>query len=414
MYFSEDIIVNIINDKDKYMLLDILNEYLSYIVINKDTKLETAIEENMIIGYSYPILEKKEEFEEVLLKNMNIIKNSIEKNELINFPVVDQRLLDIGYSTYFIYKNTNYLEKFLYSINKYIVNLTQKQLNYYDNNYTENFSLIIKNFSRIFNYLLEFGNMYKNELEDIIKFIINYIEQYIGGTSDNIINIKSKYVDFGLGGGIAGCLALLVKSARNRIFIKNQEKYINYLIDILEKYKINNKIGMFWSGILDSNLLYQFENFINLKENYSHGSIAIIYILYNAKRLQKSSDEKIYLNELINKSKTPIDDLVLGTPSIEEGYSGLLCLYDSINNIYESDEFLLIKNSLLKEVIKFYNNLIYPTFKKRNIYLDSTIVREKCTFNDYSIYTGNTGIILSLISCFTKVNDDFYKYLGII
>lgn len=419
MSFIKGNIIGVRNDDIKDKLANIFDEYFEDIVRDEDVTFENAVNNNMIISYAYGLFDNQDLLDKVFFNNIGIIRSAIIENIFETRPFIDPYLINTAYSTYFVWKNTKCFEKFLFSLNEYIINLTDGYIDYFYKNSDKldyGFFSLSSGLSGICNYLLEFGSKYQVTIEKIIKILIHIVDEKseINSRIHKQIDMTENYLEFGLRNGISGILSVMVKSYTYGIIIEGQKEAVIDIINALKKFVIYKDNEPYWPGILQLDSKNNFEKNINIKETLGYGSIGIARILYLAGKCLEDEiltafSEKI----IITKSRKIVKEFVLINGSLINGYCGVLCLFDAMDCNEARKSYFNINNELLIEIISLYNKETKSTFELKEIFSIFNRIKEVQILDNYSILEGNSGIILSLLSTFSSANKLFNKYLGI-
>jgi hypothetical protein len=416
---KEKEVVEVLNDDDKNKLVNIFNAYFEDIIQDENITFMKAVTNNMLIGYAYNLLEDSDSWDEILMRNMQIIRDEILKNKLGREIFPDPILIETAYSTYFVWKNTNYFKKFVYSLNEYIVDLTNTYIQYFYENKKDmgyNFFSFSSGLSGICNYLLEFGTEYQKTIENLLEIFV-YITDEETGNSSRItkqIDISKNHLDFGLRNGIGGMLLVMVKAYNNSIVIPGQEKAMHNILYTYRKYAISRDNSIYWPGILKLDSQIDFKEVSNMKETWAYGALAIARVLQLAGNCVQDDDLIDWASKImLNKSRMLPKEFGVMKASLCHGYSGLLCIFDAVHRNDSSIEYFNMSNELLKKIMNLYTNDPRPAFKLKKILLISDRITEVETSDDYTVSEGNTGIMLSLLSAFSTAKQVFYPYMGI-
>ncbi|MEK3660622.1 lanthionine synthetase LanC family protein [Paenibacillus sp. FSL F4-0236] len=416
---KEKEIINVISDDDKNNLVNIFNAYFEDILHDESITFTESVTNNMLIGYAYNLLEYSDLWDEIIMKNMQIIRDEISKNKLGKEVFPDPNLVNTAYSIFFVWKNTNYFKKFVYSFNDYIVDLTNTYIQYfYENkkNIGYNFFSLSSGLSGIGNYLLGFEGEYQAVIEEILKILVFITDEETGNTSriTKQIDIFENHLDFGLRNGIGGFLLVMVKAYNNNIVIPGQKKAMHSIIHTYQQYVVYINNTTYWPGVLKLDSQIDLKDAGNTKETWAYGALAIGRILYLAGQSVQDNDLIDWASNIMqNKSRMFPNEFGVMNASLFNGYSGLLSIFDAIHRNDSSIEYCNMSNELLKKIINLCIKDPQPTFKLKNILLVSERITEVETFDDYTLGEGNTGIILSLVSTFSTAKQILHPYLGI-
>jgi len=404
-WIREKEVTGINSDDDKYKLVALFNEYFDSLIQDDELTFSKAVANNMLIGCSYRILENSELWDEVLMKNMQIIREEVLKNKLGREVFPDPTLINTAFSVYFVWKNTNYFGKFVYSLNNYIIDLTNTYIHYFYENKKSigyNFFSLSFGLTGICNYLLEFGSEYQVIIEEIIKILVY------------VTNEESETLDFSLSNGMGGMLSVMVKAYNNNIVTPGQKEAMDNILSVYQKYAISRDNSTYWPGILKLNSQVDLIEACNMKETWAYGALAIARVIQLA-GICILDEGLIELSSkiILNKSRLLSQEFAVMNASLFSGYSGLLCLFDAISRKDSSIEFYKIKNELLKVIMDSYIKKPRPGFKLKKIHLISERITELEICDNDTINAGNTGIMLSLITSFSAAEQTFYPYMGI-
>lgn len=408
MLFIKENSINVMNLDDKNNLTNILNTYFNQISSTQEVSFQSAVNNTLVIGYAYPILNDHSLWDDILLSNMQVMKDGLMTNIFNNDLSIYDGLLSIGYATYFTYAHTGHFKKFLSSLNNYIVATANDYIQYF---YTCNELLNTEFFSYshgvagICSYLLEFNQDYAPCIKKLLEIIIS-----------NSHNLRSREtLDLGLSNGLAGLLSTLVKAFNKGFCVEGQIQAMHIIVDIYKEFHISRNASIYWTGILTLNACDNLDNMVNFKETLSYGALSIANILFATSICLNDTALTTWCGEiLLNKSRMNPKEFFVSNASLFNGYSGLLCLFSATNCYQSALSYSKITHSLLKHILALYTPLPTPTFKSTKILLSSNRITEHTTLNDYSINDGNTGIIISLLASCSNLDDLFYHYLGIL
>ncbi|MCM3699008.1 lanthionine synthetase LanC family protein [Paenibacillus macerans] len=417
-WFKEKEIASITSEDDRYRLFTILNSFFVHIT-QEETTFAAAVANNMLIGAGYSILENSEFWDEILMRNMQIIREEISRNKLGREAFPDPALIDTAYSVYFVWKNTKYFGKFVNSFNGYIEDVTSNYIQYfYENkqNLGYGFFSLFSGLSGICNYLLEFGDEYQTMIEELLRIFVYITNEESAGSSRimNQVDLTNNSLDFSLSNGIGGILMVMVKAYTNNIVVPEQEQAMNQIIRTYRRYVIRRNNSTYWPGILHFGSQNDFQESGNMKETWAYGALAISRVLHAAGNSIHNADIVEWTNQImLSKGRMPSNEFIVMTPSLSNGYSGLLSLFDAVYRDDPSIVFYKAKNNLLKKIMEFYTDKPEPTFKLKEIILASDRITEVVTLGNNTISHGNIGILLSLVSAFSTATPLFYRYIGI-
>lgn len=416
---NEKEIIKVISDDDNKKLISIFNNYFKYIACDDNITFEKSVTNNMLIGYGYNIFKDKVFWDDILMRNMKIIREEVLKNKLGREVFPDTKLIDTLYSSYFVWRNTGYFEKFIYSLNQYLVDLTHIYIKYfYENkhNVGYNFFSLSSGLASICNYLLEFGYEYQSTIEQLLQIFVSIIYEENSNKSRiyKQIDTDEKTLDFSLSNGIAGILLVMAKSYSKNIVVSGQIESIKNIILTYQEYAKRIDTITYWPGLLKLDTKENSENMYNMKETWSYGALSIARVLYLVGKCLKDYKLTDWANKIIiEKSRMFLPEFIVTNGSLLTGYTGLLCIFDAMYRDDVSIRYLKMNNELLKKVLDLYANNQEPKFKFKRIELISGEINEAEYFHDNTIREGYTGILLSLLSTFSNVKDLLHPYMGI-
>lgn len=422
--------------ENKYSILEnMLNKY--FIQISKDIEGEIGFKEAtttvLVIADAYKLLPNKEEADELIFKNMNVIKKCILENTIYSNPAIYDGLADAALSVYAVYKSTGNYKKFLDKVNELLLEWTKGFLKYIDmkeNLRMEYYDLIlgVSGVAKYFLLVNENGK-YDEILKELIKPLMcisgyNVKEEHSIPKwhikSENLIMQRDRdayptgYLNFGLAHGIAGPLVILSESYKKGIIVDGLLEAINNIINEYKKlvYKIDGKT--YWTGLLCPEY-YLGDGVINDKrpsrEGWCYGAIGIAKALFIAGNCIGDKDVSEWAYKILKeKAQFRIDEYMLESHTLCHGYAGVLSILTSTNNIYPSIEFKAGIHRIEEILIKSFDKTSKYGFKN----IDGRLINGQIEIieeDKNTLIDGAAGVLLALLSSNGYVKNMFMNKL---
>lgn len=385
----------------------------------------------LIIAEIYEMLSDTNEIDEILLKNMRVIRRCIIENKLYGNSAIFDGLSESALSLHAIYKNTGKFEKFYRKVNMLLIEWTEEFLKYIDkeNDLQIRFYDTILGISGICNYLLlaNTNNKYDSTIKKILNKLIyisgkrkineNYIPNwYI--KNENLMTDKDKecfkdgYLNFGLSHGIAGPLVVLSKAYKKGIRVNGQ---IEAIRNIIFEYKRLHYIidgSTYWTGLLDPKYYLENEainNKVASRESWCYGAIGIAKaILLSATYIDDNESSEWAYEIIKEKARLNIDKYMLLSDTLCHGFSGVLSILVDTNKIYNNKD---IENGIIKlekHLLNNYNSNLKYGFYDTEIKVEGNNIL-KIQHDRNTVIDGAGGILLTLLSKYNYGND-YYMY----
>lgn len=372
-----------------------------------------------------------DDLEDIIYKYMCLVNKEINIYRHMS-PSLYGGLSNLAFSVYMISKVYPYYKKTLDHLNQIIVENTYSLIDKIENRN----SLIVDDYdlisgvSGISIYLSLFKDEYIEKcIRRISKYLVEVInEKNLYGELIPGIHIKceNQYLDedkafykkgtfnFGLAHGICSPLVALSFSYDCGIKVSGHKESIEYILNILNKFKIQDKKSIFWNGVLS------FEEFVNFNPNvycieprasWCYGSPGIARSMYlagkiisNKHALETSKNTFEYLCNPEN-----ISNWQLNSPTICHGFSGMLAILNLMSIDENDDTYLDSLELTVKETLKFYD------IKNKYLFKNIENLDEKLEYEDnLDFLTGTAGVILSLMSLKKEEVKSVFRLIGLI
>lgn len=412
-------ITKIINEELRENFIHIINRYLESILYKKNGDFAQAVADNMVIGSVYGYLHTPDQWDTVMLSNMEIIKEGMMSGQMEDDLFSVTSPLHVAYSVYFLWNGTGFFEKFLNSVNSHLIQLTESYLSHFCQN-KENLAYQYYSYtsgiSGIACYLLEYGDRYQTYIEDILKILISVMVSSDDETARirNQIDTIDDCIDFGFGNGLAGILFTLVKSYNQTIIVEGHLDAITQIVHTYRNYAIREDHSDYWPGILESIKTGPQTPKANIKETWGYGAIGIARVLYLAGiTINDHSLSDWAQNVILEKSRMNPQEFSLINASLADGYAGLLCIFDSMYHNLDDKRYESICNQLLVCIFHSFDDSDSPSFRLKKIEMISNRISESYESDFSSISRGTPGIIMSLLAAFLETDPIFYHYIGV-
>lgn len=297
----------------------------------------------------------------IIKKTANTIKDLIESKR--STPVWRYDLMSglVGVGTYILYNNELFNNKLLNDVLKDILNVLIYRINLND---------------------------------DLLGFYTSQRDiNWVGSSAKDIKKYKNGIIDCGISHGISGVLALLAKSyITEKKDVDGIKDGMETIMKWLTKFKTDDKFGIGWYGILPFNettnsFILQKQSKIHIRDIWCYGSIGIASALFTSGNVIKN-------DYYIKLSLNAID--------------GMLKRLERENLPYYFCHGL---SGILQGLLHIYNYTNKKQFKDNSSVILNKIERvyeTKLTNNkNLGLLTGNSGILLSLLSASTKINPEW-------
>lgn len=417
-WIQEKEVTSITSDDDRDLLLVILNAYFAH-TAQRETDFTQAVANNMLIGAAYNILENSEYRDELLMRNMQMIREEILRNKLGRETFPDAALIETAYSIYIVWRNTNYFGKFVNSFNEYLADVTGTYIRYFYENKQKlgyGFYSLWSGLSGICSYFLEFGEDYRNLIEELLDILVYITDEESKGSARIVkqIDLVNNSLDFSLSNGIGGILMVMTKAYNHNLVVPGQERAMNQIIGTYRRHAMSRDHSVYWPGLLHLEQRPHLSESVNIKETWAYGALAIARILHAAGKAVHLADTVEWAHQiLLSKGRLPVPEFMVMNPSLTSGYAGVLSLFDAIGREVPSIVFDKAKNNLLYKIIEFYTDEPEPGFQLKEIRLVSGKITETSTLDNHTISNGSAGIMLSIVSAFSTAEPWLYRYMGI-
>ena len=213
---------------------------------------------------------------------------------------------------------------------------------------------------------------------------------------------KNGNINFGVSHGMMGPLLTLSKALNMGWKVNGLNVGVRRLFDIYERYRISKGNISFWPGVLPLELYLNADydyKWIHFPASWCYGNISIVRGLQKvAKVLKYKEKEEFYYNEMNKILSRNITKLLLDSPALCHGYSGILMLrliflrdykaeYD-LDLLEENIRIIIEKFRKNSEIVKQEPNIIFKhTYRGKRI---------EGYMNDLSLLNGSVGIALTL------------------
>lgn len=368
-----------------------------------------------------------EEWKKIVHEYMQLANIQLLETDRINISLYSG-ITNFAFSTYMISQECGLYKKSVEKLNNIIVKEVYSWLNIInkDGVKTDNYD-VISGVSGVAAYLLFFEDEHiKNCIREINKYLIEKIilekEQngykipgwYIKPEDVNIEdkeNYETGLFNLGLAHGICSPLAVLGLSRKLGITVTNQKNAIDYILETLNKLKIEENNSIFWNEMIS------FDGFINFNKNsYTYGSRASwCYGTPGISRSMYIASESIERKDISNLAekafakmcnKNNINKWMLNSPTLCHGYSGIL----SIALLMVSDTGSEVNIDAIKHsidrIIEFYdidNKYLFINIEGYDDYIKYE--------NNIGFLSGSAGIILSLLLVLNIENRDVFRLM---
>ncbi|CEK36653.1 Lanthionine synthetase C family protein [[Clostridium] sordellii] len=434
MYKFNDRLVNEYKEDIETIILSYLDIIKDVGYINK--QFENIHPNDRLINISaiLLVLSKSKQYidnnkwKKIVHEYMKLANNQLLETDRINISLYSG-ITNFAFSTYMISKEDSLYKKSVDQLNNIIVNEVYSWLSIINNDNkvkTDNYD-IISGVSGIAAYLLFFEDEYIKEcISEINKYLIEKIilEKEVNGYKvpgwyikpedvnlEDKKNYKTGLFNLGLAHGICSPLAVLGISKKSGIIVDNQTKAIDYILDTLNKLKIEENNSIFWNEMIS------FNEFIDFNSNsYTYGSRASwCYGTPGISRSMYIASESIEKKDTSNLSSKAFSTMcnesnrskwMLNSPTLCHGYAGVLSIaLLMMNDTCREENIDAIKYSI-DNIIKFYDI--------NNKYLFTNVEG----YDDYIKYednigflSGSAGIILSLLLVLDIRNRDVFRIM---
>lgn len=329
----------------------ILDKYLCQVASGADSvnrSFYDAVAINMVLAESYDYIVQKAEINELIYKNMMIIREGLERNFLQGSLSLFGGLAEVALSVLAVYQRTNHYDKFL---NKLNLLLAEQLAAYMTLHFNEKTSLLesdydaISGLSGIAGYLLlleGYEEITRETLERIV-YICSYTQ--VDGVSIPNFYVQNEtrsaefgssdqrgHVNLGLAHGIAGPLAVLSKAYKKGRIVTGQRETISNLIDLYRKFAIFQSQRTCWPGIMTLNEYMSGScEQGKIREGWCYGGIAIARTLYMAADAINDSTARGWAEGIFaERVRMDLVDYELISPTLCHGYAGVLSILVSM------------------------------------------------------------------------------------
>ncbi|MCM3699010.1 lanthionine synthetase C family protein [Paenibacillus macerans] len=399
----------------------ILNKYLCGITSQVDSvnrSFYDAVTINMVLAESYDFIVQKAEIDELLYRNMKIIREGLEHNILNGNLSLFGGLAEVALSVFTVHKRTNYYGKFLNKIN---ILLTDQLSDYMNLKYKKKDTFLesdydaISGLSGIASYLLLLEG-YEEITQEILEFIVLICSyKQLDGVSIPNFCIQNEntgiefglvhhdgHINLGLAHGIAGPLVVLSNAYKKGYMVKGQRKIISNILDIYRKFAIVRNKRTYWSGMIPLNeYLSGASELGKTREGWCYGGIAIARALHIAANALNDSTAQRWAEGIITERvKMDLADYELISPTLCHGYAGVLSILVRMARQTEGTVELIKKIETVREKIMgmFDESAIYGFIDIEIREINGEYVK---TSEDTCIFLiGSSGVILALLSVY--------------
>lgn len=400
----------------------ILNKYLNQVrkhASSGSISFYDAVAMNMVIAESYKFIKQKEEMDESVYYNMEIIRRGLEQRVLLGSLSLFGGLTEVALSVYAVNKQTNYYGKFLDKIN---ILLTSQLLELIDflyqkkEGFKESDFDAISGLSGIFSYLLLLDG-YDEITEKVLELIVHICtSKNVNGLSipnfhiknDNMDDISKEnypngYLNLGLAHGIAGPLVVLSKAYKKGVIVEGQREVIFQIIDIYRKFLIVNGQNIYWPGTLSiEGYLTGAREQKKVREGWCYGGIGIARALLIAADAINDDELREWTLEILKRrAQMGIDEFEMISPTLCHGYAGVLSILN--RTVQERG------GSYQSKMVETLRNQIFNMFDESSKFgfLDTEIRKNNGEYiktnGDTCIFlTGASGVILALLSLYNE------------
>lgn len=374
---------------------------------NYDKQLVNAkkylVNSNKLNLIEYFLLSSKYIDNSELFNSMRLFKNLVESGYFEDITSTSN-LEYLLYITIYVNELTRIgiFEKFLNSMNLYLLKLSEKFVLSYNVKNEEFLFFLFPIIGKVISYLSEFDL----NLDVLINFVIENIEpRSINGKDIIGFYIRDTNEDFnkqfpngifplGMAHGSLGVLFALSKLYKNNKL--NSDIYVNYLYNLYEIFsKKEDNFSIFPNFVTYEE--YKNKDFkTNIKQYraaWCSGNLITSFILFKVcQNMNWNKKAEVYYRYVIEILCQDIKAYNLEIPIICHGYSFPLMIINIILrekdlNIYDG-----CKCEILKCREKELNDMLFYTLSSSNI---TYVIKNKFK-NNYSILYGITGMILAL------------------
>nr|WP_172692225.1 lanthionine synthetase C family protein [Paeniclostridium sordellii]AUO31847.1 hypothetical protein [Paeniclostridium sordellii] len=372
----------------------------------------------------------EDNLEAAIYKYMKILNKNI--NNVIYKPGLYGGLSTVAFSVYMVSKKYPYYEKSLKRLNEIIVEITYKLIEDIENrdSLTMDDYDIISGTSGIAIYLSLFKDEYITKcimrINEYLVSIIKEKEVYGELVPGMHITSENQYLDedkefykkgnfnLSLAHGMCSPLVALSISYELGIIVDKQRESIEYILDILDKFKIENEESMSWIGMISfeeftnfNSSLYEFQP----RASWCYGTPGIARSIYLASRAINDNFKLEISKKAFNylcKSEG-IDKWQLTSPTICHGFSGMIAILKLMLIDEKNDMYLSPLKSAIESTIAFYDSQNKYLFKNIEDYGDRIEHEDKLDF-----LVGTSGVILSLLFVRKSEVKDVFRLIGLI
>lgn len=394
----------------------------------------------LILGEFYERIPKEDNCDEIIYEYMMKIKEGVE-GELPNISLsLFNGLSDIGYSVYSVCRKTGYYEKFLKTLNGYIVSELENIVALAENNIGNMSALdydTIYGLAGIGGYLL----MFKEEeevsesLKSILKVFVKMCEYiqvrghmvpgwYIPPEKLFDDRHRKRYpkgnFNEALSHGICGPLVFMSLALNENIQIKGQREAIENIINELLRFHYKDEYGrVYWSGVV------RFDDYIRGKENelnsnrqsWCYGTIGIARSLYIAGNSIKNEEIKSFASDiLLNLANTDPKSWLLQCSHICHGYAGALGIMEIMNKEDSNKQYEKCIDILTDIIIESFDEKSLFGFYNYTIKGGQDLNSDKSEFeykDDHTFLEGSLGTVLALMNYLDPKKDYWMRHIMI-
>ncbi|MBU5483725.1 lanthionine synthetase C family protein [Clostridium sp. MSJ-11] len=368
----------------------------------------------IMISEAYPLLERKEKWEQIGYDLCKGLKQNIE-----TYGISEKHMGMIGGLGYMCFcvnlfsEKTGNLLKFSHTLNKLLfqesVKLTERlrrkkdvNMNDYD---------MIAGVSGFIYFLLDFK--WNLEEESQLKKLIEYLveltkyHQYMGcsvinfhltkenlSREDEKLEFPNGNINFGLSHGMLGPLLALTKAHSKGMEVEGIESAINELFGIYDQFKIYHNDIAAWPTQLsfESYIKGEFEdNLRPVMASWCYGNTGIARGLQKAAQYMKYvQKEEVYKKDLINIINQPVDRYNLYETIICHGYSSVLCIRTMAYRDTKDKRFVETIEKDIDAVISIF-------YRNSDTSYDINKIIKKHFKDNMSLMLGAVGVALSLL-----------------
>lgn len=372
-----------------------------------------------------------DDLEDIIYRYMCLLNKEINIYTHMS-PSLYGGLSNLAFSVYMISTVYPYYEKTLNHLNQIIVDKTYSLIDEIENrnSLTVDDYDLISGVSGVSIYLSLFKDEYIEKcIMRISKYLVGVInEKELYGELTPGIHIKceNQYLDedkafykkgtfnFGLAHGICSPLLALSFSYDCGIKVSGHKESIEYILNILDRFKIDNKESIFWNGILSFEEFINFEPslyYIEPRASWCYGSPGIARSMYIASKITSNKHaldtSKMTFKYLCNSEN--LSNWQINSPTICHGFSGMVAILN-LMSIDEKDDIYLDSLELaVKNTIKFYD------IKNKYLFKNIENYNEKLEYEDnLNFLTGTSGVVLSLMSLRKEEVKNVFRLIGLI